>query len=116
MDFNPNQKVSDDEKTLSKDGEVSSEHSDVEIDPAEFAKFCRENPMQNENESYDSSEDEDYDSQEEGEEVDSEDDDSELSGDDEPEMQLKDADEDMGGAKGGNKDMSGEKRDLKEID
>merc|ERR1719253_824379 len=44
------------------DGEESSEHSDVEIDPAEFAKFCKENPMDDEG-SYDSEEDEDYDSE-----------------------------------------------------
>jgi len=60
----------DDDESIADDGEVTSEHSEKEIDLDAFAKFCKENPMDDGEEgSYDSEEDEDYDSDDEVAEV-----------------------------------------------
>ena len=56
----------DDDESISDDGEVSSDRSEVELDVDAFAKFCKENPMVDDEEgSYDSEEEEDYDSDDE---------------------------------------------------
>ena len=56
--------LNEDEESIQDDGEVSSDHSEVELDLNDFAKFCKENPMGDNlgEDSYDSEDDEDYDS------------------------------------------------------
>ena len=99
--------------SIEEDGEVSSEHSDKEIDLVAFAKFCKENPVVGgEEEEYDSAEDDDFDSQEdsEGNPVDIR---SSHGSDDDSDVESFDSqgNEEMGGDE---KKMSG--KDLKEID
>lgn len=66
-DFGFDAKHQEKDISIEEDGEVSSEHSDKEIDVAAFAKFCKENPIGGPEASYDSAEDEDFDSQEDSE-------------------------------------------------